>query len=283
MAEFEEREFVRRVRKIIEAILRHDKEAVREGLRLLERTRRDIISEMGAGKSEFDMAVLRQTIRAIEQRIEEFRRELENHLRAALTKSIELGEELADAPIRATSAPVIGVSRNVALVAAQFSLEYVKGLSDSLRDQVTGILRRAALGGLSVNDAINQVGRSLTSQGRFKSIAARAEAIVRTEVLRIQAIAAHARMLANREAMRRAGYDLKKKWLTSHDARVRLSHALTDGQVREVDEDFDVGVLIGADALLVEKLMYPRDPKGSARNTILCRCISQPVVEKLAA
>ena len=102
MAEFEEREFVKRVRKIIDAILRHDEAAVREGLRLLERTRRDVISELGAGKSEFDMAVLRQTLHAIERRIEEFRRELENLLRAVLNKSIELGEELADAPIRAT-------------------------------------------------------------------------------------------------------------------------------------------------------------------------------------
>jgi len=284
MPDFNEREFVRQVRKIIEAILAHDEAAVREGLRLLERTQRDIIAEMaGQGRSEFDMAVLRQVLKAIEQRIEEFRRQLENHLRVSLSRSIEFGEQLADAPIKMTTSPVIGVSRNVAITAANFSVEYVTGLTEAMRSQITNIVRRAALGGLSVKDAVDQVGTSLTKPGRFKSIAARAEAIIRTEVLRIQAIAAHAKMLANRESMRRAGYDLKKQWVTAKDNRVRLSHSLTNGQIREVDEPFDVGLLIGADALLVEQLQYPRDPAGSARNTVRCRCISKPVVSRLAA
>ena len=283
MPEFEDREYVRRVRKLVEDILANDPEAVRKALDLLERTRREVTGEIaGGGKSEFELANLRQMISALEKRIDEFRRELEVQLRDAMTRSMGMGEQLSNTAVTMTNAPLVGVSRTLAMTAANFSVEYIKGLTDAMRAQITDVVRRGALGGLSVKDAIDQVGRSLTAPGRFKSIAARAEAIVRTEVMRIQAIAAHARMLTNRESMRRVGYDLEKKWLTSHDARVRVSHQLTEGQQKPLDEPFDVAALIGGDALLVEQLMYPRDPAGSARNTVNCRCVAIPVVIKMA-
>jgi len=44
------------------------------------------------------------------------------------------------------------------------------------------------------------------------------------------------------------------------------------GQEREVEEPFDVGG---------EKLLYPRDPAGSASMTINCRCVSAPTTKRI--
>lgn len=54
-----------------------------------------------------------------------------------------------------------------------------------------------------------------------------------------------------------------KRWLATPDTRVRNSHWIAHGQVREADEPFRVGG---------EDLRYPHDPLGSASETVNCRC-----------
>lgn len=61
-----------------------------------------------------------------------------------------------------------------------------------------------------------------------------------------------------------------KEWLSTQDDRTRDAHRDADGQVRPIDDDFDV---------MDEKLSYPGDPKGSASNVIQCRCTILPVLE----
>ena len=270
-----EQNFDRKVRQIIDNIYRHERASIRQALRLLDAVRRDVIARIAeTTTSEFNRSILRQIEASITRRIEEFRQALNIQLRGNLERAAELGVEAVDSPVSTLIRPsrVIGVSPQVVQVAADYSASLITSLSNSLRDQIDSTLKRAALGSLSPQDAIKAVGRSLKSRGVFKSIAARAETIVRTEVLRIQEIAAHARMLENRETMRRAGWALKKEWIASLDARVRPSHAAANGQVREVDEAFSVGG---------ESLMYPRDPSGSAQETINCRCASASKVERL--
>ena len=53
------------------------------------------------------------------------------------------------------------------------------------------------------------------------------------------------------------------------DDRTRETHAEADGQVVPVDDVFIVGD---------DELEYPRDPGGSAEETINCRCVSVPVL-----
>jgi hypothetical protein len=58
---------------------------------------------------------------------------------------------------------------------------------------------------------------------------------------------------------------LGKQWLWS--GKSRQTHSAISGQIRKVDEPFEVAG---------EALMYPRDPAGSAQNTINCGCESVP-------
>jgi len=273
-----QREFDQAVKRIIERIESHEAESIKRALELLERTRTQVIADIASGGSEFNLSVLRQVGRALERRIEDFRRDLDRQLRTDLNRAFDLGTDLVDEPVSVIARPLIGVSREVAQVAAEFSATLITELSDSMRSQINGVLRRAALGGLSVADAIAQVGKSLTDPSVFSSIAARAETIVRTEVLRIQAIAAQARMMQSKEAARRAGWAMKKEWLSAKDVRVRPGHLAANGQVKDVEEPFLVFVRVGK-ALVPELLNYPRDPAGSAANTINCRCVSRPVID----
>ena len=270
-----QKEFDRKVGSIIENILRHERESIEAARNLLEQTRSDIVARIAeGGRTEWDSYWLRQVRAAIEMRVERLNRELEASLNQSTNRAFDLGNQLADEPARVVfgASPVIGVSREVAQVAAQFSATLIRDLTSSAQAAIDGVLRRSSLGGLTVQEAIAQIGASLDSSKPLASIAARAERIFRTEVLRIQSIATQARMKQNAEAMRRAGWALGKRWLATPDKRARLSHLAAMGQEREVDEPFKVGG---------EELMYPRDPAGSAGNTINCRCVSQPTTKRI--
>lgn len=74
------------------------------------------------------------------------------------------------------------------------------------------------------------------------------------------------------DGMRRArdmGILLEREWMDAGDKRVRDLHAMLDGQIRPVDEPFDVeGYLI----------MYPGDPSAIPELVYNCRCTTRAVV-----
>lgn len=90
----------------------------------------------------------------------------------------------------------------------------------------------------------------------------RAEAIARTESLRV---VGQARDQALRQALETTGQSAQltgKEWHSHRDARTRDDHANANGQRRRLDDAFDVGG---------EQLMQPGD--GSARQSVNCRCV----------
>jgi len=58
---------------------------------------------------------------------------------------------------------------------------------------------------------------------------------------------------------------LTKNWVSILDSKTRDGHVNADGQSVGVDDNFTVNG---------ESLKYPRDPAGSAGNTIRCRCVA---------
>lgn len=57
-----------------------------------------------------------------------------------------------------------------------------------------------------------------------------------------------------------------KKWETRKDDRVRVAHKAAQSQIRPFNQTYLVDD---------ENLMYPRDPEGSLRNILNCRCASR--------
>lgn len=92
------------------------------------------------------------------------------------------------------------------------------------------------------------------------SSGSRAMTILRTETHK-------AANTAQFERVKQASYDsglvVEVEWMATNQ-RVRDAHEKANGQRRPIGESFDVGG---------EKLRYPGDPNGSAKNTINCRCV----------
>jgi uncharacterized protein with gpF-like domain len=85
----------------------------------------------------------------------------------------------------------------------------------------------------------------------------RSRMIARTE--------SHAASTASTQmAVKSSGLPMQKEWIASGGERTRSAHASAHGQVRGMDEPFNVGG---------ELLMVPGDTNGSAENVINCRCV----------
>jgi hypothetical protein len=137
---------------------------------------------------------------------------------------------------------------------------------DTLRS-IDGLLARGALGDIPTQQLFSEIGSNLNESLVFKSVAQRGEVIARTEVNRIYSIANDARMQQAKTVIPGLG----KEWVWS--GRSRQSHAAAEGQIVPVDQSFEVGG---------EQLKYPRDPAGSAKNTVRCGCASVPFVPEEA-
>lgn len=151
--------------------------------------------------------------------------------------------------------------------AAVNDTKLVKPLYDSigedfagLKKHITDIVSAGFASGASYGDMANQItGKMIGNYATLRGGAlGRAKLIVRTEGNRI---ANAARLEAARTA-KQQGADLVKQWDSTMDKKTRPHHVQLDGQVRELDEPFEVD---GRKAQAPGKF-------GIASEDINCRC-----------
>jgi hypothetical protein len=107
-----------------------------------------------------------------------------------------------------------------------------------------------------------------TLRGEFDFLSRhRSEAIARTETLAVTEDAQFTLYAAS-------GVPLKRWGATLSDDRTRFAHINAHGQVRAIDEPFE---LEREDGTKYE-LMHPGDEDGPADGVIFCRCFHQPIV-----
>lgn len=119
-----------------------------------------------------------------------------------------------------------------------------------LKKKITAQVSRAIVTGASYA----QTAKQLAGESRIGYN--NAVRITRTEGHRIQTTAAMDAM----ELAKERGADVLKQWDATLDGRTRESHAMVDGEIREMKESFSNG------------LMYPGDPSGGAAEVVNCRC-----------
>jgi uncharacterized protein with gpF-like domain len=184
------------------------------------------------------------------------------------------GRELVDRPLAATAdqearltealgwmSTLFGVSqrtRDWVQGMASFLTSKAAGIAADLRQRINSELGRAAAGLIAPNEATTAI------EGLLETSRSRANTIVRTELGRVFSTAAQATM---EQAVGAGVAGLQKQWRRSGKLHSRPDHDLADGQVVAVDQPFVVGG---------EELMFPRDPNGSAGNTINCGCAQLP-------
>lgn len=164
---------------------------------------------------------------------------------------------------------IIPIDQRQVISAITNDTKLSKSLYDSVGESVTKLkhniqrnLSRGIAQGQSYADITRNIAREMVGDySKFNGGALYvANRIARTEGHRIQNQAT----IDVQNKAKEKGADIVKQWDATLDKRTRPAHAAADGQLREIDEDFDVWG---------EKLKAP-GIGGSAKNVIHCRCVS---------
>ena len=258
MASRKERAFRKKVKELVERADRLKDGEVKKVIKLLSKTRKDLAATVAS--TEWQAYRLPEMKGAVERALQEFGDKYGVELREAQREFWEAGINMVDLPLRTVGIAVAipEIDTTMLSIMQGFSTDLVTGLSHSANKKITNELTLGLMGQKSPYDVMEAIGRNLKDKSIFKSIADRAEAITRTEAGRVLSMASQAR----KEKAAQVVPGLQKEWRHSHVAKMpRVAHLAAEGQIRDVGKPFDVGG---------EKLMYPRDPAGSAGNTIRC-------------
>ena len=238
--------------------------SVKKVITLLSDTRKEVAATVAS--TEWQAYRLPEMKAATERALQEFGNKYGVELLNTQTEFWGLGIDRVDLPIRQVgiwvAIPEIDVT---ALTFMQdYALDKVKGLTTDAIGKITNELSLGLMGQKSPYDVMGEIGRNLKDKSIFKSVAHRAETITRTEAGRVLEAASQAR----KESAAKVVPGLQKQWFYGHAPKFpRLDHMAVAGQTRDVDKPFNVGG---------EELMYPKAPRGSARNTVNCGCTSIP-------
>jgi hypothetical protein len=278
MATRKERTFQKKVKALIEKAHNMEDDAVKRVIRLLANARKEVAATVAS--TEWQAYYLPEMKRAIEDALRAFGDQYGIELRTAQRTFWEHGIDMVDLPLKTVgiAQAIPQIDHTVLSIMQDFSADLVEGLTKSAISKINNELTLGLMGQKSPYEVMGAIGRNLKQKSIFKNIADRAEAITRTEAGRVLSAASQARQ----EKAAQVVPGLQKEWRHSHIAKMpRAAHLAVEGQIRDVDKPFDVAG---------EKLMYPRDPAGSAKNTIRCECYSVPyhsdwgaVSERLAA
>jgi hypothetical protein len=181
---------------------------------------------------------------------------------AAQTHAV--GVALVDEPLAAGGVRIAAVLPDVDLrqLAAirTFMVDRLKNVTQEVATKIRNNIGLVLVGAATPFDVITSV------SGVIEGGKGRAQTIVRTELGRAFSVATHERMAQAKEVLP----GLKKQWRRSGKVHSRRAHDLADGQIVDVGKPFTVNGY---------KLMYPRDPKGPAKETINCGCVELPIME----
>lgn len=264
MATTKEKAFQRKVKELIKKADRLEEAEVKKIVRLLNEARQEVAAAVAS--TEWQAYHLPELKGAIERAMQTFGDKYGVELREAQRGFWELGIERVDLPLRevgiVTAIPEIDTT--MLSIMQGFSADLVQGLTADVIKKINIEITMGLMGQKSPFEVMGAVGRNLKDKSVFKSVAHRAETIVRTEAGRVLEASNQAR----KEAAATVVPGLQKQWYYGHSPQApRLDHMAADGQIRKVDEPFNVGG---------ESLMYPKDPGGSPGNTINCGCTSLP-------
>lgn len=170
-----------------------------------------------------------------------------------------------DLPLTAAGVPVSAVLPSIdgrQLAAIQHvTTKKIVGVSLEMLNKIDTQLGLVVTGVQPFADAVTVITNVLDQTERY-----RATMILQTEISRVNSIASHLRKVQS--AAHLPG--MKKQWRKSSRKHPRETHAAADGQVRELDQAFDIGAV---------KMQHPHDPSAPASEVIKCGCVSLPYMD----
>lgn len=224
---------------------------------------------LAAAPTDYERWSLPQLQREIRLALDQLGDQGAARISTAAGRAWELGDDLVERPLETAGVRIQASARiDVRQLSAMraFMVDRIKDIAVQAANRITAELGLVVIGARSPSDAIGAVTKILGESSR-----ARATTIVRTELGRAFSAAAQDRMAA----ASRIVPGLKKQWRRSGKLHPRLHHDLADGRVVDVDQPF-VLKPFGREAV---ELMFPRDPKAPASETINCGCVAIPFME----
>ena len=231
---------------------------------LLKEARERIKTELAATPSDFQSWQLPNIRQSIDRTLGEIGEELGRRGSGHLATAHGLGVDLIDAPLKAGGIRIAGIMPDVDLrqlmAMRTFLVDRMKDVTVEMATKVKRQLGLVMIGALSPGDAATGIS-GMVDGGRGRAIT-----IMRTEMGRAFSVATQERQTQAVEILP----GLKKQWRRSGKVHSRTAHDLADGQIVDVDKPFIVGGV---------PLMYPRDPKAPAKETVNCGCVQLPHME----
>lgn len=256
---------LQRIDRILGLVDALDARGVGETVQLVEELRRSILAELASSTSDYGRAVLSRILEGLEKATDEFGVRYGALLGDSQLRAWSVGRTAVDTVLAAGDGHALiapRMTRELLEVAQAYAADLVRGVSDGARAAISQEVRLGVMTGRPVTEVMERIGVNI-DRGRFKSIAARAETVTRTETLRVLSLASYVRL---RSFSERTG-GLQQRWLSVLDTRTRPAHQEAHMLTIPVGESFDVGG---------EMLRFPRDPAASGANTINCRCVVVP-------
>jgi hypothetical protein len=240
-------------------------------VKLLDEANREILADLARSKPGSYNAARLQALKAqIDRVMEQFARQASSQVSDLERQAYQKAAQSVDATVAAGTGglmvqPVIDTA---ALQVVQgYTADLITGLTRDASSKINAAIQRAYLGGANLEQLVEQIGSTLEGgkfSGLFSQVGERAMTIATNEIMRVHSLASMSRI----KALAPHHPGLSKLWRHIPVARVpRISHLLADGQIRKPGEPFLVEG---------EELQYPRDPSGSAENTINCHCLLVP-------
>jgi hypothetical protein len=238
---------------------------------MLEASRKEVAATVAG--TDWQAYHLPQLKAAIDRAIQEFGSRYGVDLREAQGEFWNHGSDMIDIPLRdgGIMAAIPAIDTTVLSIMQGYGADLVKGVAHDAALRINNELTMGLMGQKSPFEVMQAVGTNLKDPSIFKSIAARAETITRTECGRALEAASQARL----EKAAKVVPGLKKRWRHGGSGHPRISHlAAAAGDPIPVDQPYHVNG---------EALMFPKDPAGSAANTINCSCYSVAHMESWEA
>lgn len=248
-------------------------EARRRILALLADANREIMADLTrSDPSSYNAARLNSLKAQVDRIMAQFAQQASSEVERLEEKCYREAAASVNATVAAATSTLVVqpvINRHALQVVQGYTADLVTGLSRDASAKINAAIQRAYLGGADLRQLTAQIGHAISGgqfTGIFDQVGERALTISTNEIMRIHSVASQAQINALAEHHPKLG----KGWRHIPVARVpRVSHLLANGQVVRPDLPF---IVAG------EQLMYPRDPSGSAENTINCHCLLYPAV-----
>ncbi len=267
--------YAKKLEEISARFVKLEDQTIRSAVGMLHDLRRNIAAELTLAEG-FEAYRLKQLQAGIGRTIDQFEAQLAAQVRTAFGETYELGGLGVVEPLQAVGLPAFYQPNRAQVNAVMdFSADLIQQIGADMRGKINTQLRLGVLGERSPFQVMKDITGVLGVKardlrwGRLKrpevvtGVAARAEAILRTEFTRIYNLSHHSQQLQTAQEIP----EIQKRWLSAATPRTRDSHLAAHFRYMTnpipVTEPFLVGGY---------KLMFPGDPAGPAGETINCMC-----------